>query len=355
MTIRLFISHSTKDQAIARSIVSLVESACKFSRDEIRCSSLPGYGFKAGTDLSAAIKSEIKNAIVIIIATANAVDSEWVLSEMGAAWASAKHSVLIFGNGLNRSDIKGPLQNTLTLSFTDRDDILNLVSTIREFSDASESYERVADAINVYFNNVVRSAFDHLHDRILFREDLLLDKNGMRWGQIFSRSTKDVFIFGWSCLNTWKAGNAKLWTNYLASGGKIRLLTQNSKAFASSKNGASYRLICNKDTDQDIVNDVVEAERVFFGREESYPNLSVRTTRHLLTWSGVLVDSGTQNAMIQVEIYNYGDPFDLGENHLNKRTNLVFHQGSPFFNGFANSIELIWEKHSSPLEKGSSE
>lgn len=349
MATKIFISHSTIDRRIADGVVQLMLGAFRIDDVDIICSSVDGHRLKAGTRFSD-LKREIEGAVVIVLATANSIRSEWVLAEMGAAWATAKHSIIMCGNGLTREDIRGPFRDTLILNLGDKNSIETLISTLEiELIDVkSKGHQAVNAAVQRYLENYANSSFDTLNDRIMFREDLLREKNGMKWRQILSRSREDVFIFGWSCLNTWKAGDGRLWTDYLNSDRRLRFLSQDPQAF-SAMNGLKYRHICNKASEKDVLNDIIEAEKLFSQKASAHPNLEVKKTNCLLSWSGVLIDSGTDRATIQVELYNYGDPYGLGEDHLNKRINIILHNDSPYFAGFANSIELIWEKESLPL------
>lgn len=84
----IFVSHSNVDEALVREIVDLLQSTLRLDPKRIRCTSLDGYGFKVGADVDETIKSEVFDAtIVIALLSTAALESVYVLFELGARWA----------------------------------------------------------------------------------------------------------------------------------------------------------------------------------------------------------------------------------------------------------------------------
>lgn len=122
--IRLFVSHSRKDEDLASKLVDVITSGLEVPPGAIRCTSVPGYQLALGTMAPEALRRELGSAAcVIAILTPNSVVAEWVLFELGAAWANAKVAIPLLVGGIADSDIPGPfrgaaggeLKNPITL------------------------------------------------------------------------------------------------------------------------------------------------------------------------------------------------------------------------------------------------
>lgn len=104
--IRLFISHSHKDEDLAKKLVDVITFGLEVPRGAMRCTSVPGYQLDLGTMGSEALRRELGSAAcVIAILTPNSLAADWVLFELGAAWANAKMAVPLLAGGLIDQDI----------------------------------------------------------------------------------------------------------------------------------------------------------------------------------------------------------------------------------------------------------
>lgn len=84
---RVFLSHATKDKAIANAFVDLLVH-CGLHADDIFCSSLEGMGIPPGQNFLDHIKNEIQNPeLVVLMLSQNYFDSAFCLCELGASWA----------------------------------------------------------------------------------------------------------------------------------------------------------------------------------------------------------------------------------------------------------------------------
>ncbi len=108
--IKLFISHSSKDQELAEKLTELVKNALRLSSDEIRCTTIDGYRLPGGAKTNEQIKREVRESIAFIglISTA-AADSMYVLFELGARWGSDKNLLPLLAHGVSPDILKGPL------------------------------------------------------------------------------------------------------------------------------------------------------------------------------------------------------------------------------------------------------
>ena len=59
-TRRVFISHSSKDIAVAKALVDLLRLAVGLNHRDIRCTSIDGYRLEVGADTDAELKKELK-------------------------------------------------------------------------------------------------------------------------------------------------------------------------------------------------------------------------------------------------------------------------------------------------------
>lgn len=97
-TIRIFISHSHADAAIAEAFAELFQSAFNLACNAIRCSSVPRYSLQFGVDVPRQIRDEVLLASVVIgIVTENSRESAWVLFELGARWGASASLIPVLG------------------------------------------------------------------------------------------------------------------------------------------------------------------------------------------------------------------------------------------------------------------
>lgn len=128
--IRVFISHSTIDQVFARKVRNLLSqraNAQVFTTEEL----------SAGERWEARLRHELATAdVVMVLLTPNSVDSNWVLHEVGAAWALGKAIIPV----ITRRDVLNKLPVTLKASraieLTDVDSADNADKLVGEFENA---------------------------------------------------------------------------------------------------------------------------------------------------------------------------------------------------------------------------
>jgi hypothetical protein len=106
--IRLFVSHSHKDEDLAFRLVDVLTSGLEVPPGALRCTSVPGYQLDLGAMAPEALRRELGSAAyVIAILTPNSVGAEWVLFELGAAWSNAKAAIPLLAGGIANKDIPG--------------------------------------------------------------------------------------------------------------------------------------------------------------------------------------------------------------------------------------------------------
>jgi len=99
--VRLFISHAHLDADLASRLVDVISASLEVPAGELRCTSVPGYQLDLGTMAPDALRRELGSAAcVIALLTPSSQGNDWVLFELGAAWANAKVSVPLLAGGL---------------------------------------------------------------------------------------------------------------------------------------------------------------------------------------------------------------------------------------------------------------
>lgn len=83
---RVFISHSSKDEAFVGKLAQLFE-LLGVNRNNIFCSSIEGQGVKLGKKIEEAVRNEIiEDKVLIYIISNNFLNSNYCLNELGAGW-----------------------------------------------------------------------------------------------------------------------------------------------------------------------------------------------------------------------------------------------------------------------------
>ena len=109
--IRLFISHAHRDADIARRLVDVITANLAVPDSELRCTSVPGYQLDLGAMAPDVLRRELGSALcVVALLTPNSVGNDWVLFELGAAWANVKVAIPLLAGGPENKDIPGPLR-----------------------------------------------------------------------------------------------------------------------------------------------------------------------------------------------------------------------------------------------------
>ncbi|HEY5028975.1 MAG TPA: toll/interleukin-1 receptor domain-containing protein, partial [Candidatus Angelobacter sp.] len=108
--IRIFISHSARDQIIAEALVELLKNGLEIDPKSIRCTSVPGHGLRGGVRADDALRYELlKTYCFIGLLTPDSLKSTYVLFELGARWGADLHLLPLLASGLQPKHLKGPL------------------------------------------------------------------------------------------------------------------------------------------------------------------------------------------------------------------------------------------------------
>jgi polyhydroxyalkanoate synthesis regulator phasin len=86
---RVFVSHASKDRALAQALTELLRLGADVSADDIRCTSVEGLGISVGVrNWNEHLRAELEAAALVVpLLTPSYLDSRMCLLELGAVWA----------------------------------------------------------------------------------------------------------------------------------------------------------------------------------------------------------------------------------------------------------------------------
>jgi hypothetical protein len=131
-TIKVFISHSSRDQELARLLIELLRAAIPdLHHTAIRCTSVPGYKLEGGAHTGPQLREELLQASVFIgLLTRDSLASSYVLFELGARWGANTRLKPLRAAGLELSELRAPLTERHVQSCDDESDLHQMLEEI---------------------------------------------------------------------------------------------------------------------------------------------------------------------------------------------------------------------------------
>jgi|SRR5215207_192647 len=134
MSVDVFISHSSRDEDIARALTELLRSALNIPHEKILCTSLPGHGFKVGVSVNEQLRIEVKEARFFIgLITPDSIRSPYVLFELGARWGAGAQLAPVLAAGAGSDLLQGPLSVLNALNCSLGGHVHQLVTDVANF------------------------------------------------------------------------------------------------------------------------------------------------------------------------------------------------------------------------------
>jgi hypothetical protein len=131
LTPRVFISHRHKDWAIAKALIELLKSALVIDSADIRCTSVQGYMLTPGERTSEELRSNLAGAeLVIGVLSPGTTESNYVLTELGAAWGQDVTTFPLLARGATYSDVPSPLNERHCVSLESQENCLDLIEYV---------------------------------------------------------------------------------------------------------------------------------------------------------------------------------------------------------------------------------
>ena len=107
-SMRVFISHSSNDIRVAELLIDLLRKALNLKSEEIRCTSVDGYGMPGGASVDETLRVEVHDAELLIgIVTPASLKSAYVMFELGARWGAGKRMIPLLASGATPSTWEG--------------------------------------------------------------------------------------------------------------------------------------------------------------------------------------------------------------------------------------------------------
>lgn len=130
-TREVFISHSSADKEVARSIIDLLRSALNLSANEIVCTSVDGFKLTVGAETDHQLRHDIINSKTFIgLISSSSIQSFYVMFELGARWGAELPLLPLVIDNSGSSLLKGPLQNINALNCSNQSDVLKFVEDL---------------------------------------------------------------------------------------------------------------------------------------------------------------------------------------------------------------------------------
>lgn len=130
-TLTIFISHSAKDEGLAKALVELLRNGLNLPANEIRCTSVNGYRLPVGASVEEQLRSEVRQAKAFIgLITPSSIESAYVMFELGARWGAELHLAPLLGAGADSSYLRGPLSSLNALRCDDGAQLHQLIDDL---------------------------------------------------------------------------------------------------------------------------------------------------------------------------------------------------------------------------------
>jgi hypothetical protein len=150
-SIRLFISHSSKDSLFVQALIDLIRAALNLGSTQIRCSSIDGYRLPGGANTNEQLKQEVHHADSFIgVISRESIKSVYVVFELGARWGANRPLIPLIAPGTSTEILKGPLTgiNALSSNRSQLHQLLYDLSQQLELKlEPSASFERLIENI----------------------------------------------------------------------------------------------------------------------------------------------------------------------------------------------------------------
>ena len=151
-SIRIFISHSSHDIALAKILIELLEKALHPRSREIRCTSVDGYRMQSGAPTDQRLRAEVHDADLLIgIITPNSMKSAYVIFELGARWGAEKPMIPLLASGATPELLEGPLAGINAMDARYESQVYQLVEDAGDYLsielDKTSSYASAVSAL----------------------------------------------------------------------------------------------------------------------------------------------------------------------------------------------------------------
>ncbi|MCC6583162.1 MAG: toll/interleukin-1 receptor domain-containing protein [Chitinophagales bacterium] len=191
----IFISHSSSDIDIAKLLIEIIRKAFNTPSEKIRCTSVPGYKLKAGTNTDEQIKKEIFSSKAFIgLITKDSINSTYVLFELGARWGIDLPLIPLICDKLGVDLLNGPIKNINALSALDSSDMLQFLNDLGDIlklkpENPSGYIEDISKLANLILGSEKIESKNHVTDSSIEYSDsdeIIIQQSEIEWPDDYS-------------------------------------------------------------------------------------------------------------------------------------------------------------------------
>lgn len=162
--IRLFISHSSRDEPLAALLVELFRAGLELSPSEIRCTSVDGYRLPIGADTDDQLRDELLQATSFLgLISEAALGSSYVLFELGARWGARLHIAPLLAPGVDVRLLPAPISGKTALRADRAEDLQQMLVDI---ASSLEVESKNAPLVQKYIGAILRHNQDSPQSRL---------------------------------------------------------------------------------------------------------------------------------------------------------------------------------------------
>lgn len=153
---KVFISHKTSERKFAEAIIKLIE-ALGLNKDQIFCSSIPGYGVKANKDFIEVIKEQYQKykTFIIVIHSKEYYESPICMNELGAAFLANSELFSFLTKDCDFQDLKGVIKPSTMMFKVNNKETYHLldvfITQIQTFFNLTPISEKLTESIKDKF------------------------------------------------------------------------------------------------------------------------------------------------------------------------------------------------------------
>lgn len=130
---RVFISHAAQDKEIVQGLVELITGALELEPKQLRCTAVRGHTLGLGQGIASTLMDDIRaTSVVLGVITSASLESQWVLFELGAAWALGKRTIPVIHPLLSVDILPGPLAGVHAANLGDQEDIGQMIEELSQ-------------------------------------------------------------------------------------------------------------------------------------------------------------------------------------------------------------------------------
>ena len=251
MSMKVFISHSSRDVVVVEFLIDLLRKALNLKSEEIRCTSVDGYRMPGGASVDETLRVEVHDAELLIgIVTPASLKSAYVMFELGARWGAGKRMIPLLASGATPNHLGGPLAG---LNALDASQIGQLYQLLEETAQhLSVDLEKASS----YAANVEELAKSAVTQSSPLEQEEPANANTVQ----LSEDAKELLI---------EATNDQ--TGYIEAA--LGIVETNGKQFGERRNPrseAKWKAALEKLLDQDLIDDISGQGEVFKVTDSGY-------------------------------------------------------------------------------------